>query len=264
MADVFISYSKAERDLTVQLAAILENSAFSVWWDTELLPAQRFRAEIDAQLNACSAAVVIWSDKSSKSDWVLSEAEHAMRRGKLVNAHHIDMKPEDLPKPFGQIHAVPLTDTVRIIKAVQHIRNGKPPAPTVTSVGEAVAASFITESIEDALRWAPHLRELADREDWEDDVAYSTGLLRLAQKLEMPLRLFRERLPYPEITSYGGRRLVERHDVATRYAAQILSKEISWLQGHPDKKSVVSNARGDLSYAANRFLKEVELTAKQA
>lgn len=57
MADVFISYSKAERKLTEDLAKILVGAGLTVWWDTELLPIQRFRAEIDAQLNNCSALV---------------------------------------------------------------------------------------------------------------------------------------------------------------------------------------------------------------
>ncbi|UPK28427.1 toll/interleukin-1 receptor domain-containing protein [Bradyrhizobium sp. 195] len=259
MADVFISYSKAERKLTEDLAKILVGAGLSVWWDTELLPIQRFRAEIDAQLNNCSAAVIIWSATSANSDWVLSEADHAIRQGKLVNAHHSDILPEHLPKPFGQIHAVPLTDTDRILRAIKLITTGKPSKATAVSAGETRASEFITDAVQDALKYAPHLRDLADRAGWEDDETYPNDLLKLAEKVMTPLRLFRERLPYTDITSYRGRRLVEHLDEATTYAHRQISKEIGWLRSHGNSESVVMGARGDLSVAAERLLEKVEL-----
>ncbi|MFB9263039.1 toll/interleukin-1 receptor domain-containing protein [Bradyrhizobium erythrophlei] len=259
MADVFISYSKAERKLTEDLAKILVGVGLTVWWDTELLPIQRFRAEIDAQLNECSAAVIIWSATSANSDWVLSEADHAMRQGKLVNAHHSDILPEHLPKPFGQIHAVPLTDTDRILRGIKLITTGKPPKAATVSSGETRAIEFITDAVQDALKYAPQLRDLADREGWEDDETYPNDLLKLAEKVMTPLRLFRERLPYTDITSYRGRRLVEHLDEATTYAHRQISKEVGWLRSHGNSESVVMGARGDLSVAAERLLEKVEL-----
>ena len=259
MADVFISYSKLERELTVKLATALERAGLSVWWDTELLPAQRFRAEIDAQLDACSATVIIWSAQSSGSDWVRSEADHARRQGKLVNAHHTDIVPEDLPKPFGQIHSVPLADTDRIIKAVNLLKGGKLPAPTDSSSLEASATRFITEAISDALKYAVGLRHIADREDWEDDRSYAETLLRIAEQVETPLRLFRDRLPYDEVTSYRGRRLIELLDSATEHPIHQIAKEIRWLREYGDRKGVVIGARGDLSNAAAQLVEEVEL-----
>jgi hypothetical protein len=43
MADVFISYAKADADPTIALARDLEASGLSVWWDTSLLPDKRDR-----------------------------------------------------------------------------------------------------------------------------------------------------------------------------------------------------------------------------
>ncbi len=84
-------------------------------------------------------------------------------------------------------------------------------------------------------------------------------LLKLAEQVYTPLRLFRERLPYAEITSYKGRRVVEHLDGATTYAHRQISKEVSWLRSYGDRESVVIGARGDLSVAAARLLDEVEL-----
>ncbi|MGY3076218.1 hypothetical protein ACVWZZ_002589 [Bradyrhizobium sp. LM6.10] len=111
--------------------------------------------------------MIIWSATSANSNWVLSEADHAIRQGKLVNAHHSDILPEHLPKPFGQIHAVPLTDTDRILRAIKLITTGKPPKATAVSAGETRAIEFITDAIQDALKYAPQLRDLADRAGWE-------------------------------------------------------------------------------------------------
>lgn len=85
MADVFISYFKPERSLTEALANDLAAAGFTVWWDTHLLPDDRFRTVIDAEIDACTRAIIIWTPQSIKRDWVVSEAEHAHRLGKLIN-----------------------------------------------------------------------------------------------------------------------------------------------------------------------------------
>jgi hypothetical protein len=121
------------------------------------------------------------------------------------------------------------------------------------------AIEFITDAIQDALKYAPQLRDLADRAGWEADATYPNDLLELAEKVMMPLRLFRERLPYADIISYRGWRLVEHLDEATTYAHRQISKEIGWLRSHGNSQSVVMGARGDLSVAAERLLEKAEL-----
>jgi hypothetical protein len=37
MADIFISYSKADRPLALKLAAMLEAEGWKTWWDTSLI-----------------------------------------------------------------------------------------------------------------------------------------------------------------------------------------------------------------------------------
>ena len=58
MADIFISYSKADRALALKLSAFLEAEGWSVWWDKNLGPADLYmigvgvagaRVEQDAQ-----------------------------------------------------------------------------------------------------------------------------------------------------------------------------------------------------------------------
>src|SRR5262249_48997655 len=68
MADVFISYPKARRALTERVARDLEAAGLSVWWDTRIQLGEGFRNQIDDQLDACKAAIVIWTPESIKSD----------------------------------------------------------------------------------------------------------------------------------------------------------------------------------------------------
>ena len=84
MADVFISYSRNDRERVAQLAAVLENKGFSVWWDHEISGGAAFAAEIERALNAARTAVVAWSVNSVQSEWVVDEAGIAKNSGKLI------------------------------------------------------------------------------------------------------------------------------------------------------------------------------------
>ncbi len=46
MADVFISYSKKDRDVARGLADFLESCGYNVWWDYELVGGEKFRSRI--------------------------------------------------------------------------------------------------------------------------------------------------------------------------------------------------------------------------
>jgi hypothetical protein len=76
---------------------VQQDGSYDVWWDTSLLPHQKFREEIDVQLDACKAAIIIWTPHSIKSDWVLAEAEHARRQQKLISTHVPGINPNEAP-----------------------------------------------------------------------------------------------------------------------------------------------------------------------
>jgi ABC-type amino acid transport substrate-binding protein len=116
--DVFISYAKKRHRLTAGLANDLKAAGFSCWWDTRMLAGESFNAVIDQQLEACRAAIIIWTPESIKSDWVLAEASHALQLKKLINVHVPALKPTQIPKPYNQRHSVKLSDRDAIIAAV--------------------------------------------------------------------------------------------------------------------------------------------------
>jgi hypothetical protein len=80
MADIFISYSKADHALA--LSAFLEVEGWTVRWDKSLGAADHYRDEIMKQLAAARAVISIWTPNSIESDW---DADN-QRQVKLVRA----------------------------------------------------------------------------------------------------------------------------------------------------------------------------------
>lgn len=118
MADIFISYSKAYRALTEALAKDLEARGHSVWWDTELVPGERFRVVIEREIDAAKAVIVIWSPASVTSEWVEAEANRARAQNKLITVRTSDLKYTDIPSPFGGRHCDLVKEREKIYAAL--------------------------------------------------------------------------------------------------------------------------------------------------
>ena len=84
VADIFVSYSRADKARVAPLVAALEAQGWSVWWDPEITPGDEFDALIGAELEAARAVVVVWTRSSVESRWVKGEARDAADRGVLV------------------------------------------------------------------------------------------------------------------------------------------------------------------------------------
>jgi TolB-like protein len=84
MADIFISYARADRARVAPLVAALEAQGWTVWWDPEITPGQEFDRQIARELDAARAVIVVWTPASVDSRWVRGEAREAADRGVLV------------------------------------------------------------------------------------------------------------------------------------------------------------------------------------
>jgi hypothetical protein len=81
MADVFISYKSDRRNAAQHLARILELNGYTVWYDYGLLSGRDFGPQIEREIRAAKAVIVLWCSLSRESRWVLEEAELAERLG---------------------------------------------------------------------------------------------------------------------------------------------------------------------------------------
>ena len=106
MADVFVSYARADEEAAIRVADALRAEGYGVWRDDEL-PAHRAYAEvIEERLGSAKAVVVLWSADAAKSQWVRAEADSARGAGKLVQAAIDGSIP---PLPFNQLHCADLS-----------------------------------------------------------------------------------------------------------------------------------------------------------
>jgi hypothetical protein len=128
MADIFISYSKPDRDLTLKLAAYLQSEGWSVWWDKSLGAGDAYRDEIMKQLAVARAVITIWSKNSIQSDWVRAESGRAKADGKLIPVKTADVTYPDIPLPFGEMHTENFGAT-ELIRAAVVAQLSKPTVP---------------------------------------------------------------------------------------------------------------------------------------
>ena len=84
MADVFVSYARADKALVVPLVAAIEAQGLSLWWDPDIAPGQQFDDQIETEMSAAKAVLVVWTPTSVTSRWVRGEAREAADRGILV------------------------------------------------------------------------------------------------------------------------------------------------------------------------------------
>jgi adenylate cyclase len=92
MADVFVSYSRSDKARVAPLVAAIEAQGWSVWWDPAIDAGQQFDDQIDAELQAANAVLVVWTPTSVGSRWVRGEARDAAERGILVPVRFEDAR----------------------------------------------------------------------------------------------------------------------------------------------------------------------------
>jgi adenylate cyclase len=105
MADVFVSYARSDKARVAPLVAAIEAQGWSVWWDPEIDAGQQFDDQIEAELKAAKAVVVVWTPTSVASRWVRGEAREAADRGTLVP---VRFEGASLPMDVRAIHTTDL------------------------------------------------------------------------------------------------------------------------------------------------------------
>jgi adenylate cyclase len=105
MADVFVSYARADKARVAPLVAAIEAKGWSVWWDPAIVPGREFDDEIEAEINAAKAVLVVWTPTSVASRWVRGEARDAADRNVLVP---VRFEQAHLPMDVRAIHTTDL------------------------------------------------------------------------------------------------------------------------------------------------------------
>ena len=215
MADIFISYKSEERALPEALASDLRAAGYSVWWDVDLVGGAAFRAQILEKLNAARAVIVIWTPASVQSEFVLDEADHAKREGKLIPVRVPDLDPRDIPLGHRQAQTYLLSERPRILGALQaRGLSSQPaaapaPAPAAITADERLWQEVCAEKSADAFLY--YLRKFRDGAHAAEADDLIWGILSAENTLESYRR-------------YLTRRSKGRHRVAAVFHIERLRK----------------------------------------
>ena len=106
MAGVFLSYARFDSELGERIVAGLRSLEVECWWDRDM-PGVDWPREIERQIDAMSALVVIWTAASKDSKYVRAEAIPAFDREKLIN---IMFGVKEPPLPFNLYNGFQLDD----------------------------------------------------------------------------------------------------------------------------------------------------------
>lgn len=110
MADVFISYSRADELLANRLATWLQNAGLSVFLDTaSLTPGALWTDQIHKELKNSSNILLLASRTAIASPTVNQELGIAMDRGARIIPVVWEMQPNELPVWIKRYQAVVLT-----------------------------------------------------------------------------------------------------------------------------------------------------------
>lgn len=80
MSDIFISYASEDREKARQLAEVLNQQGWSVFWDRIIPTGKTFHLVIEEELDSARCVIVLWSKVAVTSDWVIAEAEEGRKR----------------------------------------------------------------------------------------------------------------------------------------------------------------------------------------
>jgi hypothetical protein len=103
MADVFVSYSHADRPRAEAIAGAVEESGFSLWWDAKLAPGCVYAQVIEGEIADAGCVLVAWSAAARESLWVRAEANEALDQNKLVQ---LALDGAKRPLPFNALPAL--------------------------------------------------------------------------------------------------------------------------------------------------------------
>jgi len=105
--ELFVSYSRKDKKRVRRIVKLLEAGGMSVAWDNHFLPGTSWRKAIEQALEASSCVVVLWSQNSVKSHWVVEEATYALDHNKIVPARLDDVR---LPIGFREVQTFNLAE----------------------------------------------------------------------------------------------------------------------------------------------------------
>ena len=117
MPDIFLSYSRSDRDVAERIQARLAEEGYDVFWDQNTPPGTDWDTWIRERLRDSRCVVVLWSKTSVVSPNVRHEAIIGRERAKLLPVMVDDLGPDDFPMGLFLVQAVKIGRTRKSLAA---------------------------------------------------------------------------------------------------------------------------------------------------
>lgn len=150
MADIFISYSRNDRDRCTAIRDHLEALKVSVWFDAGIGAGSSFDREIEREIEAAKALLVLWTEESVESDWVRNEARTGKERSGLIA---VQLRECQLPLEFRSVQAEILEEGAEGTDNLVWLN-------ILTRIGELLERPGLAEYA--------RLKEKGSSDDWKD------------------------------------------------------------------------------------------------
>jgi hypothetical protein len=270
MADIFISYARADRARAERLAHVLREHEWSVWWDRYIPPGKTFDEVIEEALAQAKSVIVLWSHDSVRSEWVKAEASDAARRRILVPILADDVK---IPLEFRRIQTARLIDWAnlpanrdwdQLSQALTALLGGEvetrtaavPATPTrrLSAVGAAAAAIvvFVALALAGYLSWHGQTATRVDPDNTAHRVSPPREVAKPAASSPAPIpNVANEPAPVvqPKPSEVPGRRVSPARAessagarAATPPDEVIANRPLDSVRGKPTEKPVAPSA----------------------
>ena len=115
---VFIAYAREDASAAAEVVMTLRANGIGVKWDRDLLGGQHFRLRLGEMIAHAAAVMVLWSEHSVASDFVIDEAEAGKCAPKLVTCRLGGLGDQEIPFGFRQLHCVDADDTDAVLAAL--------------------------------------------------------------------------------------------------------------------------------------------------
>ncbi|MDP3458163.1 MAG: toll/interleukin-1 receptor domain-containing protein, partial [Hyphomonas sp.] len=110
MADVFLSYARADMAKAAQVKAALEGAGLSVFFDVEGLDGgDVFPDVLDREVKAAGAVVSLWSPHALSRPWVKQECSIGLKRKCLIPLAIEPLGDLDVPVAFEGLQQIDFT-----------------------------------------------------------------------------------------------------------------------------------------------------------
>ena len=159
MADIFVSYSKQDRVLALELSSWLVAQGWTTWRDKTVLSGET-RDENVRELNQARAVIVLWSVASVGSPHVLHEAIAARDAKKLLHVKVSGLDRQRIPVSLRNQAVLEADDLPSIGRAIAGIV-GSRPAVRHLQLGDSLAAAGPRRDPERGLAITRRTRETA-------------------------------------------------------------------------------------------------------